>query len=215
MPLNIIHKEDIFCGNSQKNQRTNSNVNYEIGDVQLWQEFQSGSEKAYATIYKNNVSLLYSYGLKLVHNKDLVKDAIQDLFVELWNNRNNLGKVTYIKPYLYKSIRRKLIAESIKSRRTETIEKATFLEPLITPSFERLLIEKQLYNSQLEELKKALIKLTSKQHEILHLKFNAQLSYDEITQIMSLSKKGVYKLMDRAIQTLRKHMCNVTKNQDL
>ena len=73
MPLNIIHKEDIFCDNSQKNQRTNSNVNYEIGDVQLWQEFQSGSEKAYATIYKNNVSLLYSYGLKLVHNKDLVK----------------------------------------------------------------------------------------------------------------------------------------------
>ena len=52
-------------------------------DVQLWQDFQTGSESAFAAIYKKIAGLLYSYGLKIVSDNESVKDSIQDLFIEL------------------------------------------------------------------------------------------------------------------------------------
>lgn len=57
-------------------------------DLHLWQEFKKGSESAFAKIYEDYASGLYSYGLKVVYNKELVKDSIQDLFVEIWSSTN-------------------------------------------------------------------------------------------------------------------------------
>ncbi|MEW4923273.1 sigma-70 family RNA polymerase sigma factor [Algibacter sp. 2305UL17-15] len=207
MILNLFHTENHSSESFTRNKLENREVLYEIGDAQLWQEFQLGNEKAYAVIYKNNVSSLYSYGLKIVNNKDLVQDCIQDLFVEIWNNKDKLGKVKSIKPYLYTCVRRKLISEAQKSRSKATIkEKDVVLKSLSSSSIEKSLIEKQNFDQQKKRLKEAMEKLTKKQKEILHLKYSAQLSYDEITQIMSLSKKGAYKLVDRAIRGLRKYM---------
>lgn len=179
-----------------------------VADIYLWEEFQAGSELAYATIYRNNVSLLYSYGLKLIKDKELIKDCIQDLFVEIWKKKHKLGRVKSIKSYLFKSIRRKLISESIKRRK---VSKAfamptLFLKSFATPSIEFDMVEKQSLDQQRCELIAALNRLTSKQKEIIHLKYYAELSYIEIAEIMSLSVKGTYKLMGRSINALRKYM---------
>ena len=182
-----------------------------IADFQLWQEFQAGSDIAYATIYRNNVSLLYSYGLKLIRDKELIKDCIQELFVEIWNSKHKLGRVKSIKSYLFKSIRRKLIAESVKRRKKSMPLdlKPNFLKVLATPSIEFDMIERQCFDQQCQKLKKALEKLTDRQKEIIHLKYYTQLSYDEIAEIMSLSTKGTYKLMGRSISFLRKNMGSI------
>jgi len=206
LTLNLSHKEDNICENLNKKKSVTTEFLYEIGDAQLWQEFKLGSEKAYAIIYKNNVSLLYNYGLKIVSDKDLIKDCIQDLFVNIWNNKENLGHVVSIKSYLFTCVRRKLILESQKNRKTVChMDKYAVLEAL-SCSTEKKLIEKQNFDQQKKSLKEAIEKLTTKQKEVLHLKYNAQLSYDEITQIMTLSKKGAYKLVDRALKGLRKYM---------
>ncbi|WP_339712361.1 sigma-70 family RNA polymerase sigma factor [uncultured Kriegella sp.] len=185
-----------------------SRDNKGIADFQLWQEFQAGSDIAYATIYRDNVSFLYSYGLKLIKDKELIKDCIQELFVEIWNSKHKLGRVKSIKSYLFKSIRRKLIAESVKQRkRSMPLDlKPNFLKVLVTPSIEFDMIERQCFDQQCQKLKKALEKLTDRQKEIIHLKYYTQLSYEEIAEIMSLSKKGTYKLMGRSICFLRKYM---------
>ena len=172
-------------------------------DVQLWNEFQSGNEAAFATIYKNNVNRLYSYGLKLVWDKELVMDAIQDLFVELWDSKERLGKVRSIKSYLYKSLRRKLITAAVKLRKvTSESDESDFLDGS-EPSPERSLIERQHFDVQRKKVKKALLSLNHKQQEIIHLKYYGQLSYQEIAEAMDMDKKGVYNLMARAIHQLR------------
>lgn len=172
-------------------------------DVQLWNEFQSGSEEAFATIYKNNADRLYSYGLKLVGNKEFVMDAIQDLFVELWDSKERLGKVRSIKSYLYKSLRRKLIAKAVKLRAVTAEFIDGDLSSECEPSPERSLIEKQHFDLQRKKMKKALSSLTHSQQEIIHLKYYGQLSYQEIAEAMDMDKKAVYNLMARAIYQLR------------
>ena len=178
----------------------------EIDDSQLWIEFQSGSENAFATIYRNNAPILYTYGLKLITDKDIIGDCIQDLFIEIWNNKHKLGQVRSIQSYLFKSLRRKLISEISKQmKKVDFANKKSIAEP-ITFSEERKLVEKQKFDFQLQKLKKVMEKLTHKQKEIIYLKFFAQLSYPEIAEIMNISQKGAYKLMGRSIQFLRKQM---------
>lgn len=177
-----------------------------VVDLQLWKEFQAGNESAFATIYEKHVALLYSYGLKLVYDKELVKDAIQDLFIELWDTKNKLAEVQSIKAYLYKSLRRKLIAQVTKERKKFDRNYDVETSNKKTTSFEINLIEKQRFEEQRQELNNALAHLSEKQREIIHLKFYGHLSYSEIAEIMSLNKKSVYNLIARTIKLLKKRI---------
>ena len=177
-------------------------------DSQLWTELQSGSGDAFATIYGDNVQKLYAYGLKLVSDENLVKDAVQDLFVEIWNKRQKLGHVRFIRAYLFKSFRRKVLKERLVLRKKNDFfngYKYSLPEP-VSLSEERKLVEKEIFDHQLKKLRAVMEQLTDKQREIIYLKFFAQLGYDEIAAIMNISKKGVYKLMGRSIHFLRKHV---------
>ncbi|WP_308993318.1 sigma-70 family RNA polymerase sigma factor [Mariniflexile litorale] len=208
MALKFPHYQSSFIKDVQTISRNDSSIDGKEKHSQLWHDFQSGSESAYASIYKNNVALLYNYGLKLVNDKNLIKDCIQDLFVEIWNTKHKLGDVKSIKSYLYKSLRRKLISESIKNRKTTDISLLSDSDAEENPSFEHSLIEKQQFNQQRKKLRESIKKLTDRQKEIIHLKYYAHLSYEEISEVMSLSKKSTYKLMGRTIQFLRKNLNN-------
>ncbi|SHG90306.1 RNA polymerase sigma factor [Flagellimonas flava] len=190
----------------QNRMETPSNGHNAPSDLQLWQEFKSGSENAFATIYNDNASRLYSYGIKLVHDQDLVKDTIQDLFVELWNTKQRLGEVKSIKSYLYKSIRRALISKaSNKRNRLGFFYHLERFEETV-PSQEIHLIEKQRFDEERKKLKKALGKLNPKQQEVIHLKFYSRLSYEEIAEVMSLDKKKTYNLVAYTLKLLRQYL---------
>lgn len=56
-----------------------------IDDQALWNSFRSGDEQAFVIIFDRNVKPLYNYGMKIIADGDLVKDTVQNLFIELWN----------------------------------------------------------------------------------------------------------------------------------
>lgn len=176
-----------------------------LEDSQLWVEFQSGNEMAYAKIYQDNANGLYCYGLKLVKDSGLIQDCIQDLFVEIWNNKHRLGQVRSIKSYLFKALRRKILSEATSRRKHIDFDYYGDYKDSKVISGERKLIEKQEFDLQLQKLKKVMDKLTHKQREVIYLKYYSQLSYPEMAEVMGLSIKGTYKLVGRAIHVLRKH----------
>ena len=80
-----------------------------IDEVKMWNEFRSGNHTAFTQIYQNYVSLLYNYSTSITPDRELIKDCLHDLFVELWKNHQNLGETTSIRYYLMASIKRKLV----------------------------------------------------------------------------------------------------------
>ena len=59
----------------------------------LWQNFLRGDKSALSEIFLSVHDDLFRYGLKLTGDENLVKDAIQDLFLKLWKNRSNLKPI--------------------------------------------------------------------------------------------------------------------------
>ena len=80
-----------------------------IDEVKMWNEFRGGNHVAFTHIYQNYVSLLYNYSTSITQDRELIKDCLHDLFVELWKNHKNLGETTSIRYYLMASIKRKLV----------------------------------------------------------------------------------------------------------
>lgn len=181
-------------------------------EARLWNSFKQGSEEAYAQIYENYFFALYNYGIKIIRNKDLVKDCIQDLFINLWRTKQNLGEVTIIKPYLYKSLRHDLLRKLHQESHTRSLhpEQEINYNFEIVLSHEVELIESQIAKEQKKFLINELNTLTKRQKEVIFLKFYDNLSYQEIATVMSISVDAVYNLLSLALGSLKKKMVHTS-----
>ncbi|MCC5929022.1 MAG: sigma-70 family RNA polymerase sigma factor [Cyclobacteriaceae bacterium] len=185
-------------------------LNYAVEkkDLEIWSAFVQGDKEAFAVIYRNSVKNLYNYGMKVSDNSELVEEAIQDLFVELWERRERLSLTDNINFYLLKALRFKIIrlAENEKRRVTQLNSiKATYLCEHVLP-FEEILIREQLGEERKMKLFTALAKLPARQKEVLHLLFFEKYSYEEISKIMDLNLRSVYTLAWKSIATLKKNI---------
>src|SRR5690606_36156630 len=75
-------------------------------EAAIWEAFKKGNESAFIYIYETYFDQLFVYGKQFTRDEDIVKDAIQDLFITLRKSRAGLGSTDSIKFYLYKSLKR-------------------------------------------------------------------------------------------------------------
>jgi len=174
-------------------------------DQQLWEDFKGGCEYAYALIYQRHFFALYTYGLKVCQEREVVKDCIQELFMHIWKNRERLSATNSIKYYLYKSLKRKLIDNYKFSSKHFVITEFDLVNDAVA-SEESNIIVAQTSEAQKQRVLLALEKLTDRQKESIVLKFYENLSNEEIGNRMSISVEGVYNLVSKALANFRKNM---------
>ena len=150
-------------------------------------------------MYNQQVVVLFRYGCKLSHQRDLVKDCIQDLFYHLWERREGLGDTNNIRLYLFAALRRSIIAR-LKSA---PVQSQFPIDQFATPSPETEWIDEQTTEDQLATLAKSMQILPNRQREALFLKYYQNLSTEEIAITMSINRRAVYKLLAKAIANLR------------
>ncbi len=178
-----------------------------MSDSELWQRFKRGEESAYAQIFRTNYPSMRSYGLKFEHNVAVVEDCIQEVFLQLWQRRDSLSPVDNIKPYLLKSVRRKVIRQgaSQKAKRllAGILSQEYAFEVVFSP--EQELIQTQASQEKTAQLQAQLDRLPARQKEILYLLFYQGMSYEEIGVVMSLNYQSARNLVHRAIKLLKKN----------
>ncbi len=179
-----------------------------IKESEIWIKFKKGDEEAFVWIYHNYFAILYNYARQFNLDSDYVKDHIQDLFIYIRENRHKLSNVNSIKFYLFKSLRRRLLAN--KKQRFQFLslfgaDNKTVFEIQITETPEVRLINQSLDDKKKAWILKSMTKLTARQREAVIYFYYEGLSYQEIAEIMGLKKvKSARKLIYRAIDTLRR-----------
>lgn len=178
-----------------------------ISEIELWKQFRRGDKEAFALLYESYFKRLYNYGRKFTADTEVIKDCIQDLFTKLWKNKNTLGETTCVKNYLFCSFRRILIEKINQHKKDisgENIYDSYTFE--ISFPYESLLIAYQADAERKEEFARAIRALSSRQREAIFLKFYEGISYEEVASIMSINTKSLYKLIAKAIHTLRENV---------
>jgi len=180
---------------------------YKVNDVTLWNSFRMGNVHAFQCIYEKNMQILTNYGMRICADKEQVKDAIHDMFVDMWRNKMHLGHTNSIKHYLIKAVRRNLIKKIVEGRK-KACEDITLLSNnlLFDLSHELEIIQSELQQEQINKLHQALQKLSSRQKEVLFLRFFGGFNSSEIADILDINPQSSYNLIHRSLATLRENM---------
>jgi RNA polymerase sigma factor (sigma-70 family) len=177
-------------------------------DTQLeaaWlQRLQQNDEQALAAIMRKYYTALYNYGARFTNDDALIKDCIQEVFISLWQRRENAASILSPRYYLLRAVKNKVLKSlhqnSKKAGPIEPGEEYDFLQEF---SVETLIIDKQLSDEQAMVLRKTLSQLSKRQHELIYLKFYQHLDHAQIAGLMNLSRQSVYNLLHETIQKLR------------
>ncbi|MEX0719295.1 MAG: sigma-70 family RNA polymerase sigma factor [Balneolaceae bacterium] len=180
--------------------------NHQNGDDwnKLWEESRTGNSESLSKIFCYTYSQMFNYGYKIVQDEDIVKDCIQELFMNLWYNRNEVSEAHSVKSYLLSSLRR-IIFRRLKKQINRTKRNYEYSRDMFAEMYnvEELMIHFETKEKQKQQLLEALQALSKRQKEAVYLKFFNGLSNSEISEVMELNKQSVYNHISKAIQKMQ------------
>lgn len=174
----------------------------------VWSRFKTGDQEAFAILYNLHIDRLYHYGTKLCKDKDAVKDALQELFLELYLKREKIRVAPEnLKFYLLLALKRTLVKKITADRKiSHEFNESVDFEPQYSIEFQIIEQEKDAEINM--KVSNTLKQLPAKQKEALYLRYNESLEYSEIAGILEITVESVRKQVHRALKTVREIIGN-------
>ena len=173
-------------------------------DQILWSGLQKGDKDMLLALYKKYYHSLLFIGLKEIKDAQVVKDTIQQLFLNLWEKRTSIEEARNIRSYVITSFLRKLNYDWKRSGKTGSLQVVwnNFSEDP-QPNPEEGLVRKDEQHHLFKLLMQHINELPNRQKELIVLKFYEGLSYDEIVQRTGLSHRTVYNKIHEGLKKLK------------
>lgn len=154
---------------------------------------------AFERLFNKNYRKLCGYVLKLSGDPDLAEDVVQEVFIKLWESRDEIRIKTSVKSYLFKACHNKFI-----ERMRASTKEASLLETLKWETLSKLQPEEGTGKLQkVEIINMAIEQLSPKCREAFLLSRYNQLKYKEIAEVMGISVKTVEIHISKALSHLR------------
>ncbi|MEH0152811.1 RNA polymerase sigma-70 factor [Limibacter armeniacum] len=173
-----------------------------LQDFHLLQRLQSGDEYAFKQIYEQHWESLYIKAYKRLDDPDLVEEIIQQLFVELWEQRETVAFDKNWSAYLQGMLKHKILMYFRKRYAKEShFEEIRQYQTEMATLTESSILQRDLLN----QVEKLIQELPEKTREVFELSRKSYLSNKEIAERLSISTKTVEYHINMALQFLRKH----------
>lgn len=165
---------------------------------------------ALANIMQGYYSDLFHWGLRLHGEREFVKDCIQDMFVNLWKMQQSAGSVSTgavsnVRSYLLVALKTRILRELSKKHVTHQSMLSDEYSFSVEFSSDLRLIDEEHEIYQVRKLEGVLNSLSGRQKELIYLRFYQSLSFEQIAEVMNLSRQSVYNLLQKSLGSLRKH----------
>ena len=148
---------------------------------------------------------LLRFALQILQNEEEAKDVLQDVFLKLWQKRDELGKVENLEAFAIRMIRNRCL-DLIRSRRTVSLE----LVKKNRQQEEDCSDADYLENTELAGLVKRIIaELPDLQRTVIHLRDIEQLEYEEIAEVTELNVNAIRVNLSRARKKVRDEILKI------
>ncbi|MBK8884234.1 MAG: RNA polymerase sigma-70 factor [Bacteroidales bacterium] len=168
---------------------------------QLAMRIKLGDEQAFELFFRKYNVRLCAFANKFLANSEEAQEVVQDMFVKLWDNREEIDPENSMKSYVFKIVQNlsinRLRRKKVESRYNE-IYKMVYIDNHEFSAHESLLareLEAQIVNS--------IKKLPPECRKIFDLSRSEGLKYREIADTLHISIKTVEAQMSKALRSLR------------
>jgi len=155
------------------------------------------TERQFRSGYLSLTETLYRIAFYILESQDEAEDAVQDVYLRLWRDREKLDGIQNPKAY---SIR---ILRNLCLDRLRAAQKLTFPEEMPEIPSSRLQDDELDEKQRLDKVLEAIRTLPDRQREIMMLRIVEGLSYEEISQRTSQNYLTLRVLLSRARAKLK------------
>ncbi len=178
-------------------------------DTLVLNALRNDDEAALNYLFTTYYNKLFRTGLKLGASSQTTEEAIQSVFVDIWQYRKTLSEVQSFEAYLKGSLQKRLSKMAI-SHIKQPSSPPSVLTPenasellLSVEAYEQVLIQQETNDTKRQQLTTALELLTPRQKELVILRYFEEMSYTDIAQKTGLQVDSIYKTIHEALKRLR------------
>jgi len=173
-------------------------------EKELMQRCVEGDRQAFATLYSHYAPLLYKVVYPLTNrSKEDTDEIIQELFVKIWDRRDNMLTIQSFRPFIFRLARNRVIdwyRKNESKRNYRTFYSENYPDETISVT-DDLLFE-EYYAIAME----AIAKLPSRQKQIFNLRHTGDLSLSEIAGELRISIHAVKKQLYQATRFVKAYL---------
>ncbi|MCF8378570.1 MAG: RNA polymerase sigma-70 factor [Bacteroidales bacterium] len=176
-----------------------------LNDQYILKQIRKGDIKSFESLFHKFYPGMVLYSLSILKNKSESEEVVQDVFYNIWKNRNEFLLKTSWQSYLYKSVYNNSLMLLRKSNRKQLIEEDAIknLEGSEKDPSEE--IDLKLLNNAIS---KTLELLPERTREIFNMSRFEGMKYKEIALQLSISIKTVEANMAKALKAFRMSLKN-------
>jgi RNA polymerase sigma-70 factor (ECF subfamily) len=164
----------------------------------LFEKIQHDDEHAFSTLFREYYERLYLFAGRFVKDPQIAENVVQDVFVKLWINKNEIAITHNIKAYLYTAVKNHALNYIKQDKRLIPLE-----ESLESTEAGNASPEEDFINDEhLKAIHKAVEDLPEQCRKIYQMKKYDDLSYKEISEVLGISINTVKTQMRRALKSL-------------
>jgi RNA polymerase sigma factor (sigma-70 family) len=171
----------------------------------LWGEYQRGNIQALGKLMQGYYPDLFHWGLRLHHEREFVKDCIQEVFLNLWKIHQTIQPVENIRAYLLMVLKSRMLRDLTNKNIMQQSDIEEDYSFSVEFSADMRMIEEEHEIYQVRKLEVALNHLPKRQKELIYLRFYQNLSFEQIADVMNLGRQSAYNLFQKSLNNLRKN----------
>ncbi len=179
-------------------------------EAALVEKIQQSDKDAFKKLFDLYYAPLCFYANKIINSQDQSRDIVQDVYINIWNRREDLIIYRSLKAYMYQAVRNQALNHIDKAGRQIPFDELNHSQKEILnrvniyhePGYADFNSKKRLAN----KIWNVVEELPEKRKTVFILYRKHGLSYTEIAEVMGITRKTVENQMGRALKFLKEQL---------
>jgi len=159
----------------------------------------ANNEQGFRALFDRYHQDIYRYALSLLKVNELAEEVVQDVFLKIWQNREQLDPAFSFKSYLFTIAKHRCLNMLRKAAHDKKLREQVFYKKQHTNT-----TEDYISDTEYEKIKaQAISQLPPKRKLIFEMSRNDGKSYEDISTELGISVSTVKTQMSKALETIR------------
>lgn len=175
-----------------------------LNDKYISEQIALGDVGAYTELYQHYHPLIYRYALGFLKLPELAEDLVHEVFLKIWEKRDQLAIQTSLSAYLYAICRNQAI-DMLRRVAADQKLKQAIIHQLEIASNEQLSDAERMERYE-TALQQSLASMPAQRRRVYELCRQQGMSYDQAAAELGLSRNTIKEHMVKALSYLRKDL---------
>lgn len=179
-----------------------------LTDAELVSQVLHGDAEAFASLMNRYLPLVYNYLYRMTKNHEMSEEMSQDAFVKAYQHLDGFDRNRSFKPWILRIASNAAISELRKQSKVVSLdaleEEGGWGEPEDLTQEDPLVRMERAFSA--EEVMTALQVLDVKYRQVLLLRYQEELSYEEISQMLHIPLNTIRTWLKRGLEKLRNQL---------